>query len=248
MATNGTVLLLGGTGRTGRRVLSQLVRRGVPVRAIVRARGGVPPDAAGTSGLELVEASVLSLSDEDLRRHVSGCTAVISCLGHVLTVRGVLGPPRDLVTRAIANVCRAVEATHPATPVRLVLMSSVSVLQPGPVDARRGAAGRALLWMIRALLPPARDNQAAADHLREVVGTGNPHVQWVVVRPDTLLEGDVSRYVAHGGLVNGLLAPGRSTMANVAHFLCELATDSATWAKWKGCMPVIVDAPGPAEP
>ncbi len=31
-------------------------------------------------------------------------------------------------------------------------------------------------------------------------------------------------------------------MANVAHFMCELATDEAAWQRWKGCMPVIVNA------
>jgi hypothetical protein len=30
-------------------------------------------------------------------------------------------------------------------------------------------------------------------------------------------------------------------MANVAHFMCELATDDAAWQRWRGRMPVIVD-------
>ena len=34
-----TVLLVGGTGRTGRRVLQQLLERGITVRTIVRSRG-----------------------------------------------------------------------------------------------------------------------------------------------------------------------------------------------------------------
>ena len=35
-------------------------------------------------------------------------------------------------------------------------------------------------------------------------------------------------------------------MANVAHFMCELATDDATWRRWRGRLPVIVDgAPDP---
>jgi nucleoside-diphosphate-sugar epimerase len=241
---SGKVLLLGGTGRTGRRVLAQLLGRGAAVRAIVRAHGGLPADVAAHPGLEVVEASLLALSDEELRHHLRGCTAVVSCLGHTLTVRGVLGPPRDLVTRATRRACASIEALRPTRPVKLVVMSSVSVEQPGGLDARRGAPERGLTWLLRALLPPAGDNQHAADFLRETIGTGNPFVQWVVVRPDTLLEGEVSRYDLHAGLVNSLFAPGRSTMANVAHFMCELVTDPATWAAWKGRMPVLVDAPG----
>jgi hypothetical protein len=244
MPTDQTVLLVGGTGRTGRRVLAQLVSRGVGIRAIVRSRGGVPAGAAQGPGVEVVEASLLSLSDDELRHNLRGCTAVISCLGHVLSVRGVLGPPRDLVTRATTRLCRAIEAAQPARPVKLVLMSSVSVLQPGTLDARRGALERALLWLLRGLLPPARDNQLAADFLRRSIGTDHPFVQWVVVRPDTLLQGETSGYALHARLVNGLFAPGRTTMANVAHYMCELVTEPAAWEEWKGRMPVIVDASG----
>jgi nucleoside-diphosphate-sugar epimerase len=233
MATDQTVLLLGGTGRTGRRVLAQLVSRGLGVRAIVRSSRGLPADATESPRVEVIEASLLSLSDDELRHHLRSCTAVISCLGHVLSVRGVLGPPRDLVARAIARVCQAIEVAQPARPIKVVLMTSVSVRQPGKLDVRRGAFERAFLWVLRGLLPPARDNQLAADFLRESIGTGHPFVQWVVVRPDTLLEGETSGY-----------APGRVTMANVAHFMCELVTDPRAWEEWKGRMPVIVDETG----
>jgi putative NADH-flavin reductase len=248
MATDQTVLLLGGTGRTGRRVLAQLVSRGLGVRAIVRSSRGLPADATESPRVEVIEASLLSLSDDELRHHLRGCTAVISCLGHVLSVRGVLGPPRDLVARAIARVCQAIEVAQPARPIKVVLMTSVSVRQPGKLDVRRGAFERAFLWVLRGLLPPARDNQLAADFLRESIGTGHPLVQWVVVRPDALLEGETSGYALHAGLVNSLFSPGRTTMANVAHFMCELLTDPRAWEEWKGRMPVIVDAAGAMAP
>jgi nucleoside-diphosphate-sugar epimerase len=248
MPTDQRVLLLGGTGRTGQRVLAQLASRGVGVRAIVRSSRGVPAGITGSPGVEVVEANLLSLSDDELRHHLRGCTAVVSCLGHVLNVKGVLGPPRDLVTRATTRVCQAIEAERPASPVKLVLMSSVSVLQPGKLDARRGAFERAFLWLLRGLLPPARDNQLAADFLRQDIGADHPFVQWVVVRPDTLLEGETSGYALHAGLVNSLFSPGRTTMANVAHFICELVRDPGVWGEWKGRMPVIVDAAGASAP
>ena len=74
------------------------------------------------------------------------------------------------------------------------------------------------------------------------IGTDNPFVQWVVVRPDTLLEGDVSEYVLHEGLVSSLAKPDATNMANVAHFMCELVTNPKTWDEWKGTLPVIVNA------
>ena len=99
MPTQQTVLLVGGTGRTGRRVLEQLLDRGVSVRAIVRSARKLPAGAADNPNLTVIEADLLSLGDEDLQRHVRGCDAVISCLGHVISLKGILGPPRDLVTQ-----------------------------------------------------------------------------------------------------------------------------------------------------
>jgi len=237
-----TVLVVGGTGRTGRRVLEGLLGRGVRVRAIVRSREKLPAGAAGDPGLTVVEAGLLALSDEELRGHVRGCDAVVSCLGHVLSFRGVFGAPRDLVRQATARLCRAIEASRPATPTRVVLMSSVSVHLPRGLDARRGGLERAYVWALRALLPPARDNQRAADFLRDEIGASHPFVQWAVVRPDTLLEGDLSEYTLHEGLVASLFAPRSTRMASVAHFICELATSPEAWSRWAGKMPVIVDA------
>jgi len=237
-----TILLLGGTGRTGGRVLQQLLGRGVSVRAVVRSAERVPVGAAGDPNLTMVVADLLSLSDEDLMRQVEGCDAVISCLGHPASVGGILGPPRDLVTRVIQRVCRAIESARPARPVKLILMSSVSVHRPGGLDTRRGRFEQAVVWLLRGLVPPARDNQNAADFLGEVVGTTDPYVQWVAVRPDSLKDGDVSEYVLHENLVSSLIRPDQTAMANVAHFMCELATDPQAWATWRGKLPVIVNA------
>ena len=124
--------------------------------------------------LTVVEADLLSLSDEDLQRHVRGCDAVISCLGHVIDLKGIFGPPRDLVTQATMRLCRAIEAIQPARPVRFILMSSVSVNRPGGLDTRRGMLDRAFMATMRGLVPPAKDNQRAADFLCGDVGTEQP--------------------------------------------------------------------------
>lgn len=242
-----TVLLVGGTGRTGRQVLHQLLERGVLVRAIVRPGAAVAPHLARHARLTLTETSLLALTDEQLQRQVFGCDAVISCLGHVLTARGILGPPFDLVARATSRLCRAIVAVKPAKPVRFILMSSVSVHRAGGADAARKLPERILLALLRAALPPARDNQRAADFLQRSIGPYHAYVEWCVIRPDTLLPGAVSEYTLHEGIVSSLFKPDSTNMGNVAHFMCELATDSATWAEWKSRLPVIINA-SPALP
>jgi uncharacterized protein YbjT (DUF2867 family) len=241
MTAEKTVLIVGGTGRTGGRVLQQLLDRGVSVRAIVRSAERLPAGVAENPRLTVIEADLLSLTDVDLQRHVRGCDAVISCLGHVLNLKGLFGPPRDLVAQATERLCRAIESTEPAAPVRYILMSSVSVNRPDHLDTRRGTFERAVFALMRALLPPANDNQRAADFLIREIVPSNPFVQWAAVRPDTLLDGDVSEYVLHEGIVASLVKPDDTNMANVAHFMCELATDATVWAEWSGKLPVIVN-------
>lgn len=236
------VLLLGGTGRTGGRVLQQLLGRGVGVRAVVRSAERLPAGVADDPRLTVVVADLLAMSDEDVRGQVEGCDAVISCLGHVISARGVFGQPRDLVARSVERVCRATRDLRPARPVRLILMSSVSVNRAGGLDTRRGRFERAVVWTLRGLIPPAHDNQRAADFLHDVIEAADPYAQWVAVRPDTLREGDITDYALHEGLVDSLFRPGETNRANVAHFMCDLATDPEVWAAWRGRLPVIVNA------
>ena len=236
-----TVLLVGGTGRTGRRVLEQLLQRGVSVRAIVRLASRLPERIAADPRLRVIEADLLSLEDEDLVAHVRGCNAAISCLGHVISFKGVFGPPHDLVTRATVRLCQAIRDSRPDAPVKYILMSSVSVNHPGGPEAMRGTLEKGFLWVLRGLVPPSKDNQRAADFLHGEIGAKNPLVQWVVVRPDTLLEGEASAYSLHENIVSSLFKPDSTNMANVADFMCDLVNEAETWDKWVGRLPVIVN-------
>ena len=235
------VLLLGATGRTGSRVLTRLLERGVPVRAVVRSAGRLPADAIGDPRFTVVEADLTSMSVEALGERVAGCGTVVSCLGHTISLRGVFGPPRDLVEGAVRKVHAAVELVRPAAPVRLILLSSVSVQRPARADAHRSARDRFTMAAMRAFVPPARDNQRAADFLAFEVGVDAPFLEWVVVRPDSLIDGEVSAYRLEEGLISSLFEPDTTRMANVAHFMAELATDEAAWQRWRGRMPVVVD-------
>ena len=236
-----TVLVLGGTGRTGGRVLQQMLDRGFQVRAIVRSTRRLPAGVVAAPWLTVVEAEPLALSHEALQRHLRGCSAVVSCLGHNISLKGIFGPPRDLVTQATQRLCRAIQALRPALPIRLIVMSSVSVNQPQRLDTARSPLDRALLALIRGLIPPAQDNQWAADFLCRAIGPDDPFVQWVAVRPDTLAKGEVTPYTVHEGIVSSLFKPASTNMANVAHFICELVTNPVVWKAWQGRLPVIVN-------
>lgn len=242
MSTQQTILLVGGTGRTGQRVLAQLLNRGIKVRVIVRSSQKLSESALKNPNLTVIDSDLLSLSDEILQIHVRDCDAVISCLGHVTSFKGVFGSPRDVVTQAMMMLCRAIKALQPAKPVKLILLSSVSVNHPGGLETRRGMFEKGFVWILRAVLPPSKDNQQAVNFLYDKIGMDNPFIQWAVIRPDTFLEGEVSEYTLHDGLVSSLFAPDNTNMSNIAHFMCELVTNQKTWDDWQGKLPVIINA------
>lgn len=147
------------------------------------------------------------------------------------------------MTQATRRIGRQIEAQKPAAPLRFLLMSSVSVHRDRAHGRRRGLFRRAFLWLVRTLVPPAPDNQRAADFLIQQIGSDSAFMERVAVRPDTLLDGLVSQDTLSRDLTHRVLAPASTQRANIAHFLCELLSDPATWAAWKGTLPAITNAP-----
>ena len=45
--------------------------------------------------------------------------------------------------------------------------------------------------------------------------------------------------------MSSLFTPDHTKRANVAHFMCELVTDPGVWNRWRGGLPVIVNAATP---
>ncbi|NBD95176.1 MAG: NAD(P)H-binding protein [Gammaproteobacteria bacterium] len=236
----GTVLVVGATGATGRRVVAELLGRGQSVRALVRSGARLSVALRAHPGLSMIEGELLEIDDARLREIVSGCDAVVSCLGHNPTFRGIVGPPWRLVTQAASRLCAAIQANEPERPVRFVLMGSAGV-RNHDLGERVPLAQRLVLLLLRVLVPPHADNEQAAEHLRVAVGRDTTGVEWCVVRPDGLEEGDeVSAYDLHASPTrSAIFDAGRARRINVAHFMARLATEDAAWAEWRFRMPVL---------
>ena len=235
-----TVLLLGATGATGGLLLGQLIAQGHEVRAIVRSRDSVPSELRAHPKLALTQGAALDLDDDALRRHVEGCDAVVSCLGHTLSFKGMFGAPRKLVTASVRRVCDAITESRPRSRLRVVLMCSSGV-RNRDVSEPISLAQSVVIFLLRWLLPPHRDNEQAAEHLRTQIGQNHPFVEWTAVRPDGLVDEDeVSEYDLHASPTrSAIFDAGSVSRANVAHFMNRLVTDDETWDEWHGRMPVI---------
>lgn len=234
------ILIVGASGATGRWLVEQLLERGHFVKVIVRSAGKLPAAIKHYDNLSVIEASVLDLSDAELAQHVNGCDAVASCLGHNLTLKGVYGQPRRLVTDATRRLCDAIKANAPAGPTKFVLMNTTGN-RNRDLHEPISFAQHLVIGLLRLILPPHVDNEQAADYLRTEIGQNDRLIQWAAVRPDGLIDEDaVTAYEIHPSPTrSAIFDAGQVSRINVAHFMAELITNEETWQGWQGQMPVI---------
>ena len=235
-----TILVVGASGATGKLLISQLINQGHHVKAIVRSPGKLPEIMKNNEKVTIIVASVLDLSDTELAHHVKGCNAVVSCLGHNITWKGVYGNPRRLVTDAIRRLCAAIEVNNLYQPIKFILMNT-SGNSNRDLNESISAAQRIVISLLRILLPPHVDNEQAADYLRTAIGQNNKLVEWVAVRPVNLTkEEGVTEYEVYPSPVRSAIFDGSQvSRINVAHFMAELIASDNLWNQWKGQMPVI---------
>ena len=234
-----TILVVGASGATGRRLVEELLNRGLNVRVIVRSRESLAETLKKHERLSVITASVLELSREELEQHVAGCEAVASCLGHNLTFKGLFGKPRRLVTEATLRLCDAIKATNSEAPGKYVLMNTVAN-RNRDLNESNPFAQRFIIALLRLILPPHSDNEQAAEYLRKAIGQNNPSIEWVAVRPSSLIEEEsISEIEVYPSPTRSILKDGQISRINVGYFMADLITDKDSWNKWKGQMPVI---------
>ena len=238
-----TVLVVGASGATGRLLVRRLLDRGWFVRAMVRSPKKFIEMVGAHECLSVVHATVLDLSDAELARHVDGCEVIASCLGHTLSFRGVFGKPRRLVADTTRRLCERIRANKPKKPVKFVLMNSTGCRNHDLPEVISFAES-CVIGLIRTLIPPHSDNEHAVEYLRNELGGDDAYVEWVAVRPDSLVdEKGVSKYEVHPSPIrSALFNSGKTSRINVGHFMANLITDDAVWKAWKGKMPVIYNA------
>ncbi len=233
------ILVLGASGATGRQAVQQLLLKSIPVRGVVRRGNTVLHDIANDPLLEVVTENIAEIDELGYERLLDGCDAAIVCLGHNITLKGIYGKPRLLVTDALKNLCGAIELSGKKG-FRLILMSTVANRNKR-MNERYACADRIVLSLLIPVLPPHRDNLKAAAYLNDVIGQDSPSIEWVAVRPDALIDANrVSGYeILPSPSQSPVFKPRKVSRINVAHFMAELLTDDALWNQWKGKMPVV---------
>jgi NAD(P)-dependent dehydrogenase (short-subunit alcohol dehydrogenase family) len=238
-------LVVGATGSTGKQLVKLLLKEGNEVKAIVRPHANIPDTWKESAGLTVIRAHINDIQTEEMSEYLADCQAAASCLGHNLTWKGVYGKPRKLVTDAVELICRAIKKNKPATPVKFILMNTAGN-RNRDLNEQISNGEKIVVGLIRLLLPPHVDNEQAADHLRVNIGQNDPHIRWVVVRPDGLINDDqVSEYEIHSSPTrSAIFNAGETSRINVGNFMARLITDQNLLEYWIGRMPVIYNSEG----
>ena len=234
------VLVVGASGATGKQLVEQLIIKGITVKAVVRSVEKLPESWKNNKQIELIVASILELSDEEVMELTFDCQSIASCLGHNLTWKGIYGKPRRLVTDAAKKLCNAVEANKPDSPVKYVLMNTTGN-RNRDINEPTSVLQKCVIVLIRLILPPHVDNEQAADYLRIKRGQNNQFIEWTAARPDGLInEEEVTDYEIHPSPTrSAIFNAGKVSRINVGHFMARLINETELWKKWKGQMPVI---------
>src|SRR6056297_177291 len=223
-----SVLVLGASGATGSLVVRQLIRRNIETKILIRKSARLAKEIKESNLVEIVKGNINELN-----------SVVISCLGHNITFKGMFGHPRYLVRDAVRSVCEAAKKSSSGK-VKLVLMSTTAYTNK--LSGEKNSLGEKLIFsLLTLLLPPQRDNVKAADYLLRQIGKQDKKVEWIAVRPDTLIDEDSesSYEICKSPKRSPIFNAGKTSRINVSHFMAELVTDEGLWKKWLCKTPVI---------
>ena len=235
-----TTLVVGASGATGRQLVEQLLNRGQHVKVIVRSPEKLPKSWKSNKRLCIISASVLELSETEMSKYLNGCQAIASCLGHNMSLKGIYGHPRRLVTDTVRRLSKAINMNKPDNPLKYILMNTTGNRNLD-LNEPISFGQRCVIGLLRLLLPPQVDNEQAADYLRTRIGQSDHFIEWVAVRPDSLVDKDeVTEYELYLSPIRSAISnAGKTSRINVGHFMADLITNDEVWNKWKGQMPVI---------
>lgn len=236
-------LVLGASGATGKYLVEQLLLKGQNVKVIIRPSANIPHLWINDQRITIIKAQISEMSLEEAIHLVKDCQAIISCLGHTMSLKGIYGKPKNLVVNAVRLFCYAIEKNTLDSPIKFILMNTVGYRNKD-TDKQISLCQKIVISIIRNLLPPHLDNEKAADFLKINIGQTSAKIQWVIVRPDSLTDEDtVLPYDTHISPIGTLFKPGKVSRINVAHFMASLIEDNDLWEKWIGKMPVIYNNP-----
>jgi uncharacterized protein YbjT (DUF2867 family) len=220
------ILMIGGSGRTGKLVIKELQDRGHQVTALVRKPETM--NAEIKAGLQIVTGT--PMDKQDVRRAFSTCTpdVVIVTLSAPRAsdspFAAVVAPPR-LMADSTANVVAAMREFH--TP-KIVIMQAFGV----------GESWDNMKCLMQLLMKQSNMIYQYNDHNLVAQETKASGVNYVFVRPSRLEDSDAVKEIREWeGNGKGVPMMAAVTRGSVARFLVDVAEKQS----WDRRAPVITN-------
>ncbi|MEM6846242.1 MAG: SDR family oxidoreductase [Bacteroidota bacterium] len=188
------IIIFGATGGTGKELVEQALNSGYKTTAFVRN-----PDKllVKSSNLEIRPGDVLNYTD--VKSAIENHKAVYCCLG---------APASDksgLREKGVRNIVKAMEETSTN---RLICQSSL-----GFADSRE-----VLPWYMKYIIVPLVLKNAFADHENQEKVIKESNLNWTIVRPANLTDGQLTEKYKYG-FSNAERIKLKISRADVAHFM-----------------------------
>jgi putative NADH-flavin reductase len=199
------ILVLGISGRTGKLVAAEAIRRGHSVVGIARDRSKV-----NVEGTEIVIGT--PYDSRTVEKAISGCDAVVSTLSAFPASQGLFSKiksPLDFMSVSINNVIKAAENGGVK---RVILMTALGV----------GDSYSEIPAFFKFFMKITNIRYAYVDHDRQEKMLENSKLDWTVVRPVMLTDKDDQMEVITNLKGTPKLNSGVSRSA-VAHFILDCA-------------------------
>jgi putative NADH-flavin reductase len=195
------VLIVGATGGTGRQLVTQALERGHEVTALVRDPSRLQ---IAHPRLMVIQGDVLNEASVDTA--MRGQEAVLSALGHKRYFH-----PTRILSEGTRNILRSMQA-HGVR--RFVCETALGI---GDTAGRMGLYYT--LFVIPVILPFYFWDKARQERI--IAGS---NLEWVIVRPAMLTNGDKRGRFRHGRRIGSFLLTVRISRADVADFMLNQLT------------------------
>jgi putative NADH-flavin reductase len=157
------IAVLGGTGRSGRYVVDELIRNGIHINMLVRSPEKIP---AKHPLVEVIMGSARNYAN--IQRLLSGCNGVISALG---PSKG----ETDICSVAVRHVNGVMKQLNIK---RYIEIAGLGLIIPGD---QRGLISRMILWGIKSFSPDTVKDRSL---VYDILTAGN--LEWTIIRCPTI--------------------------------------------------------------
>ena len=230
-------LVLGASGATGKLVVLKLIERNITVKALIRNSAVLPQEFLNNSKVEIIKGNINDYTVNQVAELINDCDAIISCLGHNITFKGIFGKPQKLVYNTIRKIEESIKTC--GKNYKLILMSTTAYTNRK--DGEKNTLGEQIVFsLLKVLLPPHADNVAAGDFLVCQVNKSST-IEWIAVRPDGLVDETATSdlLTVDKKIRSPIFNPGKTSRINVAQFMSDLITNESLWNEWVYKTPVI---------